>query len=159
MAQFFKSALKNRTLMKFFSQKLTERSLTTVGTLGPYRLYITVHKEAFRRISNAITYVTSLEKLPFVQLCTIYMNPEYRHMIYWRTYWTKMLFFEIVLVYVTHFRRIHQFPEFLQFFLSMIWKNITWFIMKYSLLYRLYTSVNNRYRTVPFTYYYQNTFW
>ena len=71
MAQFFKSALKNRTLMKFFSQKLTERSLTIVGTLGPYRLYITVHKEAFRRISNAITYVTSLEKLPF---CTVMYN-------------------------------------------------------------------------------------
>ena len=40
-----------------------------------------------------------------------------------------MLFVEIVLACVTHFRRIHQFPEFPQFFLSMIFKNITGFLM------------------------------
>ena len=45
-----------------------------------------------------------------------------------------MLFFEIVLVYVTHFRRIHQFPVFLQFFLSMIWKQHYWVsLVKFSM--------------------------
>ena len=40
MTQFIKSALINRTVMKFCSQKLTQRSFTTVGTLGSYSLNI-----------------------------------------------------------------------------------------------------------------------